>query len=125
MIEILGKPMPLQRPRAGKHGFYDPQMIAKRNFAYLVKEQHQHDTTEAPVSLYLKFFFSMPKAWSIKKKNLMRGADHTQTPDLSNLIKFVEDALIGTIWVDDRTIYQITAHKIWGDVSKTIIKIFT
>jgi len=38
-IEIPGKPIPLARPRATTRGFYDPQYMAKKNFASFVKEK--------------------------------------------------------------------------------------
>ena len=39
------------------------------------------------------FFIQMPKSWSQKKKDKMRGCPHRQKPDLTNLIKAAEDAL--------------------------------
>lgn len=39
------------------------------------------------------FFMPMPKSWSKKKRAEMKGQPHRQAPDLSNLIKALEDAL--------------------------------
>ncbi|NOR90901.1 MAG: RusA family crossover junction endodeoxyribonuclease [Anaerolineales bacterium] len=38
-------------------------------------------------------FFKMPKSWSKKKKEKMNGALHKSKPDLSNILKGIEDAL--------------------------------
>jgi len=125
IIEIKGNPIPLQRARSGKQGFYDPQMIAKRNFAYIVKEQFKKEPIEKAISVTFEFYFAMPKSWSKKKKNELRYKEHIQTPDLSNLIKFAEDALLNVIWKDDCFINEIWANKTWEDEGKTIIKVFT
>ena len=124
IIEIVGKPLPLQRARAGKKGFYDPQFLAKRNFAYLVKEQFKDEPIDKAISLTLEFSIAMPKSWSQKKKYKMRYTEHIQTPDTSNLIKFVEDALNSIVWKDDCLIYQINSDKLWDDEGKTVMKIY-
>ena len=124
IIEVEGKPIPLQRVRAGKKGFYDPQYIAKRNYAHLVREQYKDDPIETAVSVTFEFYFAMPKSWSKKKKNAMRYKEHTQKPDLSNLIKFAEDALLEVIWKDDSIINEIFANKTWEDKGKTIMKVY-
>ena len=123
VIEIEGKPIPLLRARAGKKGFYDPQLVAKRNFAYLVKEKFKREPIATGISLVLEFYFPMPKSWSKKKKNRMAYKEHTQTPDTSNLIKFVEDALNEVVWEDDKLIFDLHAKKTWAEKGSTIIEI--
>ena len=39
------------------------------------------------------FFLPMPKSWSKKKKKEMDRTPHKQKPDLSNLLKALEDAV--------------------------------
>jgi Holliday junction resolvase RusA-like endonuclease len=63
--------------------------------------------TDKPVILTLKFGFIKPK--TNKKKH------HTQKPDLSNLIKLVEDAGNGILWVDDSQIIQLQCEKFWAE----------
>ena len=122
-IIVEGNPMPLQRARAGKSGFYDPQFIAKRNFAHIVKEQYKEPPITTAISLTVTFNMQMPKSWSKKKKILMLGTEHIQTPDTSNLLKFTEDALLKILWMDDCLISEIHAEKIWADKGSTIIEI--
>ena len=69
-------------------------------------------------SYKIVFYLSMPKAWSQKKKDLMRGQAHRNTPDLDNLLKAVNDALLE----QDKIIYNIEASKWWGDEGKIIIQ---
>jgi Holliday junction resolvase RusA-like endonuclease len=56
----------------------------------------------------IRFFIPVPNTWPKWKKNLMHGKLHTSKPDLSNLLKAVEDAL----FLEDKMI----AH--YGEVSK-------
>ena len=57
------------------------------------------------------FELEMPKSWSKKKKNLMRGKPHQQKPDLDNLIKSCGDLFLA----DDSGIHAVFAAKFWGD----------
>lgn len=60
-----------------------------------------------PIVLSLKFGFTKPKT---NKKPY-----HTQKPDLSNLIKLVEDAGNGILWIDDSQIIQLNCEKFWSE----------
>jgi Holliday junction resolvase RusA-like endonuclease len=59
----------------------------------------------------------MPGSWSKKKKAIMDGKPHMQRPDLSNMLKAIEDA----IYQDDSGIYDIHVTKRWGITGKIII----
>ncbi len=57
------------------------------------------------------FVLPMAKSWSQGKKAQMTGSPHKQTPDLSNILKALEDAVYGNdsaIWHYERL------TKIWG-----------
>jgi Holliday junction resolvase RusA-like endonuclease len=59
----------------------------------------------------ITFNIAMPKSWSPKKKAQMDGTPHIQTPDLSNLLKAVEDA----IFADDSAIWNYRGlEKLWA-----------
>ena len=60
----------------------------------------------------------MPDSWSDNKRLKMCGQIHEQKPDLSNLIKFVEDAF----YEDDSGIAEYgRMRKEWGYRGKIII----
>jgi Holliday junction resolvase RusA-like endonuclease len=123
-IEIEGDPIPLARARGARSGFYDPQHIAKRNFAIDVLSKIPRDKLiETPISFDLIFVIKMPKSWSLKKRAKILDSPHAQTPDIDNLVKFIFDALNGVIYNDDSQIFKVEAVKMWGESGKTIMEI--
>ena len=60
---------------------------------------------------FIRFTLPVMKSWSRAKKASMIGAPHESVPDLSNLLKALEDAC----FVDDRTIWHYAGmEKRWG-----------
>jgi len=126
VIEIHINEDPVAWSRAARNNFriYDPQLIAKKNFSEIVKTalgHHSYPIFCEGVKVFFDFHIAMPKSWSKKKRNELRGSLHQQKPDTSNLIKFPEDALKGILWEDDQLICQIAAQKSWQDEGKTVI----
>ncbi len=110
---ILGKPIPLARPRLTRHGVYDSQKIQKENVAVELKLQHDGQPKwHGPVHLHITFF--MLNLGSQKKQKSRELLHHYSRPDLSNLIKFVEDAAQGVLFEDDCIISTITANKLYA-----------
>ena len=59
----------------------------------------------------ITFYIQMPKSWSKIKKEVMNGTPHMQVPDLSNLLKAIEDA----IFLDDSMIWNYRGlEKLWS-----------
>jgi Holliday junction resolvase RusA-like endonuclease len=125
-IEIPGDPIPLQRARAFKNRFYDPQYQAKKNYLSYVME-HLSERPEMPlkgaISLQATFYFAIPKSWSKKKKKNNLNTPCLKHVDLDNLLKMPFDVLNNHIWIDDSQIYYVTAIKLWAEESKTILNI--
>jgi Holliday junction resolvase RusA-like endonuclease len=123
-VEVDGNPIPLQRARATRNRFYDPQFIAKKNFASEVMSQiHIDKPIDTKIAFDIIFVIKIPKSWSKKKKALYIDVPHTQTPDVDNLIKFVFDSLNGKLFVDDAQIFSVEGFKAWGEEGKTIMEI--
>lgn len=64
------------------------------------------------------FEISMPKSWSKKKQLALVGKPHQETPDLDNLLKAVNDALLE----QDKIIHYVEARKIWAETGKITIE---
>ncbi len=56
------------------------------------------------------FILPIPQSMPTKKRNELNGKPHMQRPDLSNLLKALEDA----IYQEDSVIYDIHVTKLWG-----------
>lgn len=110
---IEGNPRGQGRPRAtvrGRHAsVYEAKEDTqyKHNLAAQVVTQRPQFIPDAPVLLDAKFYLPRPKYHYNSKgviKDRFKDALPTGKPDLSNLIKGVEDALNGIVWADDSQI---------------------
>lgn len=116
---ILGDPIPLARPRMGNGRIWDSQKHTK--FAFGVQLVNQHGSLpmfDGPLHLDITFYFSYPKMSKKKREELLHNY-HVYVPDLSNLIKLIED--VGTeagLYKDDRLISKITSKKEYADTAR-------
>ena len=105
------KPQPKQRPRVTKTGHaYTPQ--ATREFERAVKTMVSAHISE-PLSgaLSLEVLFVYPRLKSEPKRRPERKYKITR-PDLSNLVKSLEDGLEGVAFTDDAQISRTVSEKI-------------
>lgn len=85
-----------------------PAVIRYRNFADILRLKVGRPL--ATDGMFIEFGIPMPASWSEKRKERAEGTPHQQRPDLSNLLKAVEDALNEK----DEWIWQFRGlRKIW------------
>lgn len=121
-IRIDGNPIALKRPKISGKYMYNPQCKIRDAFALQTKTQINGSLPfKNPIEIQLEFHMPIPKSLSKKKKEALISTPHIKKPDLSNLIKFVEDALNGILWSDDKIIYLLTSKKIYSLNPKTLI----
>ena len=117
---VPGEPVAKGRARAfircGKIGHYTPDKTA--NYESLVKLFASRAMGNEPlmtkaVVLTVHAFFSIPGSWSMKKQEdaEVLKIRKISRPDLSNVVKGVEDALNGVVWVDDSQIIELHSFK--------------
>lgn len=99
---IAVDPLPWMRPaQSGRKRFDPPEQVAyKKYVAYMCKAvmiQHKHAKIAGGIPIILEGRFVFPRPASIPAAVYYKASK----PDLSNLIKNVEDALNGVAWVDD------------------------
>ena len=123
-IHILSseRPIPLKRHRSTRSGhMYDPSSKDKSNYIKSIKKQLPTKPLSGPLRVNIHFVFKS----NIYKKDgsFRKGKDdsHVCKPDLSNLIKFYEDALTGYLWNDDCQIVEIQSFKIRGKKDSVFI----
>ena len=121
-FKVDGTPVAKARARVRRDGrAYTPAKTREYEEAigWAAKETMTYRELEmapkgAIVQMQTNFIFPMPKSWSKKKQQQMCGNYHCQTPDISNLVKAVEDACKGIVYPDDAQIATISAQKWWG-----------
>ena len=108
-LTVPGEPVGKARPRVTKGGFvYTPKKTV--NYETLIKEifaisYPDFCPIEGPVSLNVQAYLKIPKV-SAKKTEAMSNGDilPTKKPDMSNILKSVEDALNTLAYRDDKQI---------------------
>lgn len=71
---------------------------------------------EQPIALTVAVYLPIPQSWSKKKQEKARAGlvGATKKPDLSNVVKAVEDGMNGVVYVDDARITDVTLQKRYG-----------
>jgi Holliday junction resolvase RusA-like endonuclease len=124
-IIIFGKPIPLARHRTTKGGHnYHPQAKQIKIYQKALKFFWEYYPLGDQIILHLTFLMPITKASKKAVEEMLNGTTkHVKKPDLSNLIKWVEDAGNGIIWQDDKQIFEIEATKAFAREPRTIIRV--
>ena len=112
------KPHGQGRPRAcmrgSRAGVYKAKKdVSAETLIQVMLMEKQPPKFEGPVKLWLNFYMKRPKSVPEKKRKYP-----TVKPDLSNMIKTVEDAANGILYDDDKQIVEVDAAKLYGDEDK-------
>ena len=129
MFEIPGSPIGQGRPKFstinGHAVAYDPEK--SRNYKAYVKllatqamKEQGFTMIDGPCCLDILAFFEVPKSKSKKfKERALLGLERpTKKPDLSNIIKGIEDALNGLAYKDDSSIVFLSVAKCYSEVPR-------
>ena len=129
MFEILGSPIGQGRPKFstinGHAVAYDPEK--SRNYKAYVKllatqamKEQGFTMIDGPCCLDIMAFFEVPKSKSKKfKERALLGLERpTKKPDLSNIVKGIEDALNGLAYKDDSSIVFLSVAKCYSEVPR-------
>jgi len=103
--------IPVPKPRMTKRDKWlsPPRPAVSRYWSF--KDRVRELGISVPESgSHLTFFLPMPKSWTKKKKALMDGCPHQQTPDKDNL----EKALLDAIYDQDCHVWDSRVTKRWS-----------
>ena len=116
MITIEGKPIAQARHRVVRRGnfvaSYDPQ--AKLKAQALLQAGYQQ-LLHPPILCELTAYMPIPKSYSKKKKEELRGQPHSKRPDVDNIAKFYLDTFGGVCYEDDGHVSTLVAKKVYSD----------
>jgi len=118
---LVGVPQPQSRPRFGLGRVYDCQKKYKFGMELQLKQQHSEETEllfEGALRMDITFFMPMV-ARTTRKLSEIAHRPHKVKPDLSNLVKLVEDVGSGIIYKDDALIAVIFAQKVYSTCPRT------
>lgn len=118
---VNGIPIPLCRPRYSQgRRPWDSQREEKVKWGFFVEVQHgDRPFFEGPIHLDIVFYFPISSSMAKRIADSQEEKPHHYRPDLSNLIKFVEDAVAGILYKDDCIIASVVAKKLYDKVPRT------
>lgn len=128
---VLGTPVGKARARTVSHGgrihSYTPEKTAnyEKAVAWECKKacQGRRFAPETPLRIEAWMYMPIPKSLSKAATARLMGTWHTKKPDSSNILKSVEDAVIGIAYDDDNQIAETVTHKVYGDVPRVEVTI--
>jgi Holliday junction resolvase RusA-like endonuclease len=105
-----------ERPRVTRHGTYMRDEYTSRMAQVSAEVGMLPDWCyNAPVGLHVTAMFAMPKSWSKKKRESMRGKLKESTPDGDNLVGAIMDALWPKERGGDSRVFLDGERRRWGD----------
>lgn len=110
------EPRPKERARVafigGRARAYTPTKTRsyESEIKRIAQGQYREKPLEKALAVELKFYLTRPKS--------VRRPLHTVKPDLSNMVKAIEDACNGVVWKDDSQIISLTCSKEYAIVPK-------
>jgi len=117
------KPQGQARPRAvsvnGKARVFKPKKdLGMEALIQVLVVDRDPPKFDGPIKLTLDFVLKRPKSVPVKKRKYP-----TVKPDLSNMIKLVEDACNGILYDDDKQIVNLVSTKRYGGDDEISIKV--
>lgn len=117
-FEIWGDPVGQGRPRFTRSGHvYDP--AASRKYKMHVagiarKAMAGHEPPEGAMLVVIEAHVAMPKSWSQKKRDMMRGTYAAKKPDADNIAKIILDGINHVCYHDDKQVSALCITKRWA-----------
>ena len=88
-----------------------PAVVRYRQFCDAVRDTWPVGVTYPEAGAHVTFWLPMPRSWSKRKRDTMRGQPHQQKPDRDNL----EKALMDAMCEDDAHVWDGRTTKRWAD----------
>ncbi len=127
---VPGQPKGKGTHRTGKGNAYaDPETKAYEDMVGWCARaaMGQRNPLQGPVWIEIDAVSTPPESWSKKRRqSAASGFEYpTVKPDMSNIVKAIEDGCSGVAFVDDKQVVQITAGKRYGYQACVYVQIST
>lgn len=114
--------------RAGHVAHYTPEQTARyENLVKMAARQAMGswEPMQGAVELVLLLHMPVPASWSQKRRTaaLSGQVRPTTKPDCSNVLKAVEDAMNGVVFVDDKQIADVTICKRYAATPQACVQV--
>lgn len=115
-IEFIYQGKPIGKPRMTQRDVWmkRPCVVQYYQFKDAIRKAAKdagYDESMVILQIRLIAFIAIPKSWSKRRVSAVAGRAHDQKPDISNILKAVEDSLTD----DDSKIFYVDAEKYWND----------
>lgn len=118
-LQVEETPIPQARPRFSYRGTYNIQHQQKLRWKRVFVEKWPYLPCVEKIEMHCTFVLPYPISLSKRQKKAIENdpssTPHIKKPDLSNLIKFVEDCMEGIIFENDKQIVEIQAKKCYRE----------
>lgn len=133
-VVLLGEPVAFARARLGKTGTHFTPAKQRNTMAALriaaqqamIQANYGMAVFDEPLRMDVEAQFPVPASWSRRKREMaLRGEIRPSVkPDLSNILKLIEDACNRVVYRDDALIVEYgRARKVYSDQPKIIVTI--
>lgn len=129
MVTVFTIPLPARgqgRPRFSRktgRAYKDSvdQQYEEAIAGFYLSAAREMSNFTGPVALSIKAYYTKPKSWS--RQRAARELYKISKPDLSNIVKAIEDALNRKAYADDAQVIQHSAWKGWGDRDEIVVEV--
>jgi Holliday junction resolvase RusA-like endonuclease len=130
MFSVYGDPVAKARPRFAKRGNHIHTYTAEKTKNYETEvalmakaAMGSSKPLESAVEVFIYLTYAIPQSYSKKRAEACLSGEikHTKKPDLTNVIKAIEDGMNGIVYVDDSQITSIHSTKVFGEIAKAEI----
>ena len=126
---VDGTPVPKGRPRFSLGHVYTPQRT--REFEAKVRgaakaAMRGRPATDMPVRVSIHAYREIPKSWSKNKQERARHGEimpSSHGMDIDNVYKSVLDGMIGTVYIDDCQVVELTGSKAYSGYARTEVQV--
>lgn len=119
-FEIIGEIVPCSRPKFSKFGVYYPKKYTnfKKSLETNIKKMfniQKEEFINKPLSINIFVYKQIPKSYSKKKRESLKGTYVMSRPDLDNYYKAILDSLSNVFYSDDSCICSLSGSKKYSD----------